>query len=50
MSNTKQNISAETFDKKVEVEAAYLMHFSNFPKEKADKVAKEIVSEKFAKA
>jgi hypothetical protein len=40
-------LSHEQFNKKVEIEAAHLMHFNNLDKATADKVAFEIISEKF---
>ena len=46
----KQVISQAAFDKKVETESAYLQYDNNLEKHKADKVAREIVSEKFAAA
>ena len=46
----KQVISHEVFEKKVEVESAYLQHYNNLQKGQADKVAREIVSEEFVVA
>lgn len=48
MTQSNQNIvSKAEFQKKVEVEAAHLIHFSNMSKENADKVALKIVSEQY---
>ena len=44
---TLTKISHEEFAKKVEVEAAYLMHYNNLDKTTAGKVAATIVQEKF---
>lgn len=41
-------VSADKFEVKVESEAAHLMYFNNMSKEKADKVAREIVSKRFS--
>ena len=43
----KTLISEEQFEKKLEVEASYLMHFNSMDRNKARKVAREIVLEKF---
>jgi hypothetical protein len=43
----KTVINAEKFEVKVESEAAYLMYENNMSKEKANKVAREIISERF---
>jgi hypothetical protein len=50
MENTQSliSVSHEEFTKKVEVEAAHLMHFNNLEKHVADKVAHEIVSKQFS--
>mgnify|MGYP000685664079 CR=1 FL=1 len=43
----KKQVSAADFEKKVEVESAYLQHYNNLPKHQADKAARENVSEEF---
>lgn len=40
----KKQISATEYQKKLEVESAYLQHYNNLPKAQADKAARENVS------
>jgi hypothetical protein len=41
----KKKVSVKDFEKRVESEAAHLMYLNNMSKEKADKVALEVISQ-----
>lgn len=43
----KVGVTAEKFEVKVESEAAHLMYLNNMSKEKADKVAREVISQSY---
>ena len=40
----KKQITVAEYQKKIEVESAYLQHYNNLPKAQADKAARENVS------
>ena len=44
---TKKQVSAQDYEKQIEIESAYLQHYSHLSKIQADKSAQENVSEIF---